>query len=47
MRGLGNRLRHDYDTINVVQLWVLIERDLPALKDACERALAAGGPSLS
>jgi len=39
MRGLGNRLRHDYDSINVTQIWFLIERDLPALKAACERAL--------
>jgi uncharacterized protein with HEPN domain len=39
IRGLGNRLRHDYDSIDVVRIWLLIERDLPPLKAACGNAL--------
>ena len=39
VRGLGNRLRHDYDGINVVRIWLLVERDLPPLKAACRDAL--------
>ena len=39
IRGLGNRLRHDYDSIDVVRIWLLIERNLPPLKTACRSAL--------
>jgi uncharacterized protein with HEPN domain len=39
IRGLGNRLRHDYDAIDIARLWLLLERDLPALKTACAMAL--------
>lgn len=39
IRGLGNRLRHDYENIDVVRIWLLIERDLPPLKAACRDAL--------
>ena len=39
IRGLGNRLRHDYDSIDIVRIWLLIERDLPPLKTACQSAL--------
>ena len=39
IRGLGNRLRHDYQSIDVGRLWLLIERDLPPLKAACHDAL--------
>ena len=39
IRGLGNRLRHDYGNIDVVRIWLLIERDLPPLKAACRDAL--------
>lgn len=39
VRGLGNRLRHDYADIDVVRIWLLLERDLPPLKSACEAAL--------
>jgi uncharacterized protein with HEPN domain len=39
IRGLGNRLRHDYHTIDVVRLWRRVERDLPPLKTAVEAAL--------
>jgi uncharacterized protein with HEPN domain len=39
VRGLGNRLRHEYHTIDVVQLWRIVDRHLPALKIAVETAL--------
>ena len=39
IRGLGNRLRHDYESIDVVRIWLLVERDLPPLKAACRDAL--------
>jgi uncharacterized protein with HEPN domain len=39
VRGLGNRLRHDYGNVDVIRIWLLIERDLPALKAACSGAL--------
>jgi uncharacterized protein with HEPN domain len=39
IRGLGNRLRHHYDNIDVVRIWLLLERDLPPLKTACLGAL--------
>lgn len=39
IRGLGNRLRHDYESIDVVRIWLLIERDLPPLKAACRDVL--------
>lgn len=39
IRGLGNRLRHDYESIDVVRIWLLLERDLPPLKIACGNAL--------
>jgi len=39
VRGLGNRLRHDYDSIDLGRIWLLIERDLPPLKTACRAAL--------
>jgi len=41
IRGLGNRLRHDYDTIDLGRIWLLIERDMPLLKAACQDALQA------
>jgi uncharacterized protein with HEPN domain len=39
IRGLGNRLRHDYANIDLVRIWLLLERDLLPLKTACCRAL--------
>jgi uncharacterized protein with HEPN domain len=39
IRGLGNRLRHDYGNIDVARLWRLVELDLPPLKVACSAAL--------
>jgi uncharacterized protein with HEPN domain len=48
IRGLGNRLRHDYESIDIVRIWLLLERDLPPLKAACRdalRGLEGTGPS--
>ncbi len=28
IRGLGNRLRHDYDNINLIRIWLIVEKDL-------------------
>jgi len=39
IRGLGNRLRHEYHTVDVVRLWRLVERDLPILKAAAPAAM--------
>lgn len=39
IRGLGNRLRHEYDTVDLTRIWLLIERDLPLLRVACHEAL--------
>jgi uncharacterized protein with HEPN domain len=39
IRGLGNRLQHDYDSIDIVRIWRLIERNLPPVKIACRGAL--------
>lgn len=39
IRGIGNRLRHGYETIDLGRIWLLIERDLAPLQGACEAAL--------
>jgi uncharacterized protein with HEPN domain len=39
IRGMGNRLRHAYDRIDLGLIWDTIETDLPALKADAERAL--------
>jgi uncharacterized protein with HEPN domain len=39
IRGLGNRLRHDYESIDLTRVWLLLDRDLPPLKAACQMAL--------
>ncbi len=41
IRGLGNRLRHEYDTVDLARVWLMIERDLPPLREACQQALQA------
>ena len=41
IHGMGNRLRHAYDQIDLGLVWETIETDLPSLKTAAERALAA------
>lgn len=40
-RSFGNALRHDYDRIDLATIWATIKDDLPSLRVACERALAA------
>ena len=39
IRALGNRLRHEYDSIREDRLWDIVEADLPGLCAACENAL--------
>jgi uncharacterized protein with HEPN domain len=39
VRALGNRLRHEYDSIREDRLWDIVQSDLPALCRACEEAL--------
>lgn len=43
LRGLGNRLRHEYDRIDERLLWDVIDRDLATLRVACAAALARTG----
>lgn len=40
VRGLGNNLRHAYDTIDLAFLLNLIRDELPSLRDVCVQALA-------
>ena len=42
VRGLGNVLRHSYDAVDAKLIWDTLTEDVPALRAACERALAAG-----
>jgi uncharacterized protein with HEPN domain len=37
--GIGNILRHDYDTVDLTILWNIATRDLPLLGAAIERIL--------
>jgi uncharacterized protein with HEPN domain len=39
IRGLGNRLRHAYDSLNARLIWLIVEKDLPPLKVAVQSAL--------
>ena len=39
IRGLGNRLRHAYDTIDAQLILRIVEKDLPPLKAAAQAAL--------
>ncbi|WP_312012395.1 HepT-like ribonuclease domain-containing protein [Bradyrhizobium sp. AUGA SZCCT0182] len=39
--GIGNVLRHDYESIAAPVLWKLVQADLPALEKACRSELAA------
>jgi uncharacterized protein with HEPN domain len=39
IRGLGNRLRHEYDAIREDRLWDIVQLDLPPLCAACELAV--------
>jgi uncharacterized protein with HEPN domain len=40
VRGLGNMLRHEYDRIDLLLLFVTVKHRLPELKADCERSLA-------
>lgn len=40
IRALGNRLRHEYDRLRAELIWQIVRNDLPALRGACEAALA-------
>jgi uncharacterized protein with HEPN domain len=39
IRGMGNRLRHAYDRINLDVLWNTVQDSLPSLKADAEQAL--------
>lgn len=41
VRGLGNRLRHQYELIEPRIIWDTVVDELPGLRAACERALNA------
>jgi uncharacterized protein with HEPN domain len=40
IRALGNQLRHQYDTLEVDEIWRIATVDLPRLENACRAALA-------
>ena len=40
IRGFGNFLRHQYDEVVRQDLWAIVRDQLPALRDAAERAIA-------
>ena len=39
--GIGNILRHNYESIAAPVLWKLVQADLPTLEKACRAELAA------
>jgi uncharacterized protein with HEPN domain len=39
VRGLGNVLRHEYQRVNARLIWDTATEDVPALREACVRAL--------
>lgn len=39
IRGLGNRLRHEYDQVNVELMWRMVQKYLTPLADAVDGAL--------
>jgi uncharacterized protein with HEPN domain len=39
IRGLGNRLRHAYDSIDAGLIWIIVEKDLAPLKASAQEAL--------
>jgi uncharacterized protein with HEPN domain len=41
IRGLGNRLLHEYDLISPRDIWAIATGYLPPLRIACEKAIAA------
>jgi uncharacterized protein with HEPN domain len=41
--GIGNILRHNYESIAAPVLWKLVQADLPVLEKACRSELVAAG----
>jgi len=39
IRGIGNHLRHAYERIDPASIWSAVTDDLPALKDAVQKAI--------
>jgi uncharacterized protein with HEPN domain len=39
VRGLGNKLRHEYDLLDLATLWRTARESLPELREDCLRAL--------
>ena len=44
--GIGNVLRHDYESIAAPIMWALVQNDMPVLEKACRDELANGKGSL-
>ena len=40
IRGIGNRLRHEYDVVDRGELWRIFTGDLRSLRVACSEAIA-------
>jgi len=38
IRGYGNRLRHTYDGVQPLEVWNIVNNDLPLLKAVCQTA---------
>ena len=41
IRGLGNRLRHEYDVVSPKDIWAIVTDNLPSLRSDCQTALNA------
>jgi uncharacterized protein with HEPN domain len=39
IRGIGNRLRHEYDVVDKGELWRIFTSDLQSLRIACNAAI--------
>jgi len=39
MKGLRNKIVHDYDGVNPVLVWEIIQNDLPVLKEKLEKIM--------
>lgn len=39
IRGIGNRLRHEYDVLDKGELWRIFASDLQSLRIACDAAI--------
>jgi uncharacterized protein with HEPN domain len=44
IRGMGNRLRHAYDDVELDTIWLTVTNRLPSLKASAQRALATLRP---